>query len=379
MTEGQSKDNPLSNELKKIFLYNFHHKNNAKFVPFADYSMPINYELGILKEHLHVRSSAGIFDVSHMGQILITPTLANIAAMEKYIPLNLNNLKINKSYYSFLLNSNGGIIDDLIISKISYLDNIYYFIVYNSSRKKIDEKIFEENLTDYKLLNMNSLIALQGPKSKKILDTLFNLGEIYFMENKVINFLNNFIIISRSGYTGEDGFEVSVPNEISLEFINLLLSNNHTKLCGLGCRDSLRLEAGLSLYGNELNENTSPIEAKLKWAMSKERITDPNLNGQITIVNQIKNGTKKIKVGLQPVSKVILRSNMKLFDDKKNEIGFITSGGFSPTLKSSIGIGYINSFVVNKNKIYCLIRGAIEELKIVKLPFVNHKYKKGSI
>jgi aminomethyltransferase len=367
----------LSIELKKIFLNDYHKDNLAKFVSFAGYSMPINYDLGIIKEHQHVRNAAGIFDVSHMGQILVPVSDYNVISLKQLIPLNFKNLKINKSYYSFILNKKGGIVDDLILSKISYENTEYFYIVYNSGRKNVDEKIFKENLKEYRLLENNSLIAIQGPKAKEILRFLKFTEDFSFMESKVINFLDKFIIINRSGYTGEDGFELSLPNSISLEFIKLIMSNVNFKLCGLGSRDSLRLEAGLSLYGNELNENITPIDASLTWAIHKERLNDEILNGQKTLLTQYKNGSDKRKIGLESTPKLFLRSNMKLIDINKNEIGIITSGGFSPTLNSSIAIAYVNSSILKDTKIYSLIRGNVEELKIVKLPFVLHNYKRG--
>ena len=366
-----------NNVSKKIFLYEYHKKNNAKFASFAGYSMPINYESGIINEHHQVRNSVGIFDVSHMGQILINTLNTNKKILEKYIPINFDNLKKNKSYYSFMLNENGGIIDDLIISKIEFKNNSYYYIVYNAGRKNVDEKIFKDNLTEFNFLNNNSLIAIQGPKSNDILSNIIGSINLHFMESRVFEYLGESLIISRSGYTGEDGFEVSIPNSIALDFIKFILTNKNTKLCGLGSRDSLRLEAGLSLYGNELNESITPIEAKLSWSIHKERLTDINLNGQKKLYLQYNNPPTKIKIGVQPLSKIILRSNMKLLDRQKNEIGIITSGGFSPTLGKSIGIGYVDLFEENDTKIYTFIRGNLEELNVVKLPFVLHNYKKG--
>jgi aminomethyltransferase len=377
MTEGQSKVKSLSAIIKEIFLNDYHKYNHAKFTSFCGYSMPINYDLGIIKEHLHVRSSVGIFDVSHMGQILIPTSISNIIKLEKFVPLNLKNLKNNKSYYSFILNPHGGVVDDIILSKILYNDKEYFFIVYNALKKKKDEEIFKNNLSDYKLLKDNSLIAIQGPLAKEILFFLPKIEELFFMNSVVVNYFDYLIIINRSGYTGEDGFEISIPNNIVFQFINKLMKNKNAKLCGLGARDSLRIEAGLCLYGNELNENISPIEANLSWAINKERLNDENLNGQKILLNQFNKGTTKNKIAFKCLSKSILRNNMKLLDIRSNEIGYITSGAFSPTLKSSIGIGYINKKLQIGNKIFTLIRNNIEELEIVQLPFVFHKYKKG--
>ena len=367
----------MSIDLKKIFLNDYHIDNNAKFVSFAGYSMPINYVDGIIKENLQVRSSAGLFDVSHMGQILVLISDKNITNLEKYIPLSLGNLEINKSYYSFILNSNGGIIDDIILSKIKYQNNLYFFIVYNAGRKKQDEKIFNEILSDFIFLKEHTLIAIQGPFAEEILNFLPETKNLQFMNSLVVTYLDQLIIINRSGYTGEDGFEISIPNIISLNFIKKIMNNKNIKLCGLGARDSLRLEAGLSLYGNELSESITPIEANLKWAINKKRLMDINLNGQKNLLNQIIEGVTRHKIAVKSFSKSILRNNMKLFDNLNNEIGHITSGTFSPSIKSSIAVGYVNrKFDINE-KIYTTIRNINEELEIVKLPFVLHNYKKG--
>ena len=367
----------MSTELKKIYLNDYHKDNNAKFTSFAGYSMPINYGEGIIKENLHVRSSAGLFDVSHMGQILITTSNQNIDNLEKYIPLKLSNIKKNKCYYSFLLNNQGGVIDDIILSKINYQNIEYLFIVYNAGRKKEDEYIFSKILSDYIILNNHSLLAIQGPLSENALNFLFQIKNLKFMNSAVIDYLDHSIIISRSGYTGEDGFEISIPNTLSLDFIKKIMINSNIKLCGLGSRDSLRLEAGLCLYGNELNEFTTPIEANLNWTINKERLVDKKLNGYKILLNQINNVSKKHIIALKSFSKLILRSKMLLFDSLEKNIGHITSGTYSPSLKSSIAIGYINRNLNTNEKIYTNIRNVNEELKIVKLPFVLHNYKKG--
>lgn len=367
----------MSSDLKKIFLNDYHIDNNAKFLPFAGYNMPINYKEGIIKENLHVRSSVGIFDVSHMGQILISISDENIFNLEKYVPLNLRNLKNNKSYYSFILNFQGGIVDDIILSMIKFQNQDYFYIVYNASRKNKDENIFKEILSDYIFLNDNSLFAIQGPLSEETINFLPQIKDLLFMNSCTLTYLNHPLIITRSGYTGEDGFEISIPNSIALNFIKTLMTKANVKLCGLGSRDSLRLEAGLSLYGNELNESISPIEAKLSLFIHKKRLDDKNLNGSKILLNQIKNGTNKNKIGIKLLSKSILRNNMELIDNKKNVIGHVTSGAFSPTINSSIGIGYIDKKLKLGDIIYTKIRNNIEELEIVKLPFILHNYKKG--
>ena len=367
----------MSGTLKQVFLNNYHKEKKAKFFSFAGYSMPINYDQGIIKEHLHVRTSVGIFDVSHMGQILILISDLNIMNLEKYIPLNLKTLKNNKSYYSFIINTQGGVIDDIILSKITYQNKKYLFIVYNSGRKKEDEKIFRDNISNFIFLKDNSLIAIQGPLAEKIIHFLPGANNLSFMNSLVINYLKHSIIITRSGYTGEDGFEISVPNSIVLNFIEQTMENTNAKLCGLGARDSLRLEAGLCLYGNELDESTTPIEANLNWAINKERLNDKSLNGHEILLNQINRGINKHKIAIKSLSKSILRTGMKLLDNENNEIGYITSGAYSPIIKSSIAIGYIKRKLNINEKIFTTIRNKIEELEITKLPFILHNYKKG--
>ena len=371
-------DKLLPNSLNKIFLNDFHEINGAKFGSFAGYSMPINYSNGIIKEHLHTRKLIGVFDVSHMGQILIPSSMDNSKELEKIIPLDIINLKINNSFYSFILNDRGGIIDDLIISKIIVDNSEYFFIVYNSSRKKIDEEIFVKRTNNYLILKDHSLLAIQGPLSSKMMTSFSNeINKMYFMQINTFIFNNHTIIISRTGYTGEDGFELSIPNSIITEFINVLMRFNNTLLCGLGCRDTLRLEAGLSLYGNELNEDLTPVEANLSWAISKSRFKIGSFNGFETILHQIKHGTLQTRIGVKSKNKSILRSNMKIFNKNEKIIGKITSGGFSPTLNTSIAIGYIDKcFFEERDKLYCLIRNNIEEIELTKLPFVKHNYRR---
>ena len=366
----------MSKDLKKVYLNDFHIKHKAKLFPFAGYSMPINYVNGIIKEHLHVRELAGVFDVSHMGQILIPYTKHNITSLEQYIPISLRKLEFNNSKYSFILNNSGGIIDDIIISKIIINNNEFFFIVYNADRKTVVNKIFEKILNDYIYTHDQSLISIQGPLSYNSLSFLKIKPDMNFMQINSIHFQEQEIIISRSGYTGEDGFEISIPNIILNNFMDKLMKSRNVILCGLGSRDSLRMEAGLSLYGNELTEEITPAEAKLLWTIDRIRLDECNFNGCKIILDQIKNGVKEIKIGIKSVTKSILRSKMKIFDEKEKEIGFISSGGFSPSLKVSIGLGYVD-INYQHNKLFCLIRDKMEKIEIVKLPFISHKYKKG--
>ena len=361
-----------------IPLKNFHEINGAKMVPFAGFNMPINYKTGIINEHKNVRNHSGIFDVSHMGQVLVEVTDLHINNLEKYIPLKLNNLRNNRSNYTFLLNENGGVVDDLIVSLIDINSKSFLYIVYNASRKNEDEKIFFKCAPNAEILHIkNCLFSIQGPESIEVLNNVIEIPvDMHFLDIDVLKYKNNSAIVSRSGYTGEDGFEVSISIDQAEVFVKDLLENKNTMLCGLGSRDSLRLEAGLSLYGHELNENITPIEAGLSWALDKDRLNDTALNGNKILSNQLHNKPSNKKIGLISVNRSMLRDGMILFDRNKNNIGKITSGCFSPNLNKSIGIGYLNLNFDEEKEIFCEIRNKMELVKKTNLPFVKKNYKK---
>ena len=368
----------MSQLLNTVFLKDYYQDLGAIFAPFSGYLMPINFSTGIIREHNHTRSKCGIFDVSHMGQMLILVNKENIDKLETIIPRNLHKLPLFKCVYSFILNNKGGIVDDIIVSKIE-IDSIeFLLLIYNASRKKIDEEILTNLISDLKIIKNCSLIALQGPSSSLVLNEIFPLSnKLYYMENSRFIFNNENIFISRSGYTGEDGFEILVPNSQIKNFVKKLFNHQDTIPCGLGCRDTLRLEAGLCLYGNELNETISPIEANLKWAISQSRLKQDDFFGYKRIIQEIQSGTNHIRIGIKSISKSILRKNMILADNNGNKIGKITSGGFSPSLNISIGMAYIkNNYLKESNEIYCFIRDKLEIVKISNLPFLKHNYKR---
>ena len=369
----------MSETLKSVYLNDFYIDQGAKLAPFSGYSMPISFSNGIIKEHLHTRSAVGIFDVSHMGKMLIPCNDVNIHNLEFIIPQNLQKLKTYNSVYTFILNNEGGIVDDLIISKVNINDYDYFFLVYNAARKKIDQEIISDLVSDIDFLLDSNILAIQGPFSQNIIYNIFPESQnMKFMQIYTINYKNENILISRSGYTGEDGFEVFIPNTIITEIIKKLLSYEETLLCGLGSRDSLRLEAGLCLYGNEINENISPIQADLEWAIPKSRIQEGGFNGHKRILKEINNGINIRRVGMISKSKSILRSHMKLFDNKEFKIGEITSGGFSPSLNTSIAMAYITTNNISDSLIInCLIRKNMEQIEITQLPFIQHNYHRG--
>ena len=364
--------------LKNIFLKEFHRENGAKFVPFAGYEMPINYKKGIINEHLHVREKVGIFDVSHMGQILIPANDINLSALETYIPLDLKKIPLNKCHYSFILNQKAGIVDDIMLSKLDDNNQESVYIVYNSSRKKILDKIFSKICKSYNIINNRCLIAIQGPNSYSTLKSILDVSStMNFLDINIIQYQSSNLYVSRSGYTGEDGFEISIPYKNSESLVKHILRNDNALLCGLGCRDSLRVEAGLSLYGNEINEDITPIQAGLSWALDKKRLEDSNLNGANVLLLQLQTTKETKKIGLTPINKAMLRNNMTLHNSEKEEIGYITSGCFSPILNKSIAMGYIDNVSNKLDKLYVKVRGDFEEVNIDKIPFVKKNYKKG--
>ncbi|MDC1093192.1 glycine cleavage system aminomethyltransferase GcvT [Pelagibacteraceae bacterium] len=363
-------------QVQKTVLYNLHKSLGAKFVPFAGYEMPIQYKDGIVKEHISTRSYAGFFDVSHMGQFFLEGDDTLVEALEKIIPLDLKLLELNHSKYSFLLNDSGGIIDDLIITKTKK----GFCIILNAACKENDVKEISKFLNkDHKnFINSDlSLIALQGPKAVEILEKLTpGVSNLKFMTGNDYNFDGENLYITRSGYTGEDGFEISIPNNKVEKLIKFLIENKVNPI-GLGARDTLRLEAGLCLYGHDLNEKTNPVEANLKWAIAKRRRKEGGFNGWEIIKEMIANGSNKKRVGILPEGRIIARENTKVFSDQGKEIGVITSGTFGPSVNASVAMGYINSkFSEIGTKIQLEVRGKKYEGKVSELPFFKKSYVK---
>ena len=363
-------------EVQKTALYNIHKNLGAKFVPFAGYEMPIQYKEGIVKEHISTRTYAGFFDVSHMGQFFLEGDETLTEALEKIIPADLKSLKTNHSKYSFLLNNDGGIIDDLIVTKTEK----GFCIILNAACKENDIKQiskFLKNNHKHLLSNDLSLIALQGPKSVEILEKLIpGVSNLKFMTGNNFNYDNENLYITRSGYTGEDGFEISISDKKVEKLINFLISHE-VKPIGLGARDTLRLEAGLCLYGHDLNEKINPIEANLKWAIAKKRKDVGGFNGWEKIKNLLTNGSEKIRVGIKPEGKVIARENTKIFSTDDNEIGLVTSGTFGPSVNAPVAMGYVKSnFAKVGTPIKLEVRGKKYGGKVSELPFYKKSYVK---
>ena len=374
-------------ELKKTALHDLHRSLGAKSIPFAGYEMPVNYPLGIMKEHLYCRKSAGLFDVSHMGQLVIssnTKSMEFIAnELEKLLPIDVLGLGEDRQRYGFLPNKEGGIIDDLMISN----RGDHYFAVINASRKEIDFNYLKENIfgeIDVNLIQTRALIAIQGPQSEKILSNqIGELSSLKYLDVKNFLYKGEILWVSRSGYTGQDGFEISLPNSLCEVFCKNILEQDGIEPIGLGARDTLRLECGLCLYGQDLNETITPIEAGLKWAIQKVRRTggerEGGFVGQEKILKQIEEQPHFKREAFFPYGKAPLRSGTKLFSDDsgKNEIGVITSGGYSPSLERPISMGYLNhnKFKIG-NPIFGELRTKFFPIKLTKLPFVATSFKR---
>ena len=365
-------------EIKKTSLNKLHQDYNAKFVEFAGYQMPIQYSKGIIEEHKFTRSYSGIFDVSHMGQLFIYGGDDLTKDLEKIFPLNLKDLRVNSSKYSFLMNEDAGIYDDLIITKIDG----GYLIILNAACKSNDFKIISRLLNKKYQMNLDesrSLIAIQGPKSVEILDKILNeVSELNFMEGNWFDYKDQKLFVTRSGYTGEDGFEISISNKFSEDFTKKLISSG-AELIGLGARDTLRLEAGLCLYGHELGVDKTPIEANLKWAISKERMAKGGFIGSDKILNQINDGIKQIRVGIKPEGRLIAREKTKILNESELVIGEITSGTFGPSVSGPVAMGYVEKEFSKKNtKVFLEVRGKKYPANICGLPFYKKSYVKGA-
>jgi aminomethyltransferase len=362
----------------KTALYNLHLKHGAKFVPFAGYQMPIQYSEGIIDEHKYTRTNAGLFDVSHMGQLFIKGENELTDDLEKIFPLDLKNILLNQSKYSFLMNEDACIHDDLIITKVKG----GYNIILNAACKNQDYEIIKKLLSNKYEMILNSdlsLIAIQGPKSADILkEIIIGPEKLNFMNGNWFKYKDESIYITRSGYTGEDGYEISISNKKVEELTeNLLLKG--VKLIGLGARDTLRLEAGLCLYGHDIDLETTPIEANLKWAISKKRLENGGFMGFDKIDSQIKLGTKRLRVGIAPEDRIIAREKTKIYNTDNEIIGEITSGTFGPSVQKPITLGYVQTKYSDLDtKVLLEVRGKKYPAKICKLPFYKKSYVKGA-
>ena len=369
----------LEQNLKTTPLYKIHNNNAAKLVSFAGYYLPIQYANGIIAEHNHTRKAASVFDVSHMGQIKISGPMIH-DALEKILPISFSRIAPGQIKYTQFLNKEGKIIDDLMIHR-SFEDNQIWLVVNADCTEKDLDHLYSNLNRSYKieLIDDRALIAIQGPKSSNILKEFFNeIDNMPFMTGDWFTYDNEQFFVSRCGYTGEDGYEVSIKDRYAEEFINKLLQFKDVKLAGLGARNSLRMEAGLCLYGNDISILTSPVEAGLTWSIPKERIENGGFIGHENIKKDLIDGVEKKLVGIKPLGKLPAREGTQILSKNGKIIGEITSGGYSPSLQAPIAMGYINAEILQKNcEILLSVRGNSLPAEIVSLPFVEHKYFRG--
>ncbi|MDO8844657.1 glycine cleavage system aminomethyltransferase GcvT [Methylicorpusculum sp.] len=365
---------PTVTSLKKTSLNDLHTRSGARFIAFAGYEMPLQYEKGIIQEHLHCRNHAGLFDISHMGQCLVKGEAA-AGELEKLCPGNITRLNNGQQQYTVFTNADGGTIDDIVITKFES----HLAITVNAACKEKDFQHLQKHLSDrvqFQILNEHALLALQGPKAANI---LFNLVpeacELSFMHAFYTEIEGIRCMISRSGYTGEDGFEISVPNKHVNQLAELILNESDVELIGLGARDTLRMEAGLCLYGHELNETITPVEAGLNWIIHGNNRRFP---GAGTILYQLQNGSELLRTGLIVNARTPVRENALLVDEQGSPLGHVTSGGFSPSLGKPIAMALINSdAAIIGSTVYAQVRNSPVELTVCDLPFVPRRYFRG--
>ncbi len=375
----------MTQSLRKTPLNALHREFGAKLTEFAGYEMPVQYGLGILGEHQHTRKKAGLFDVSHMGQVILSGQSYEETALslEKVLPMDVLGLEIGRQRYGFLTNDDGGILDDLMFSNRG--DHI--FVVLNAACKDSDIKylrsLLEPNISIKEIEN-RALIALQGPASEAVLGKYHpQIKNMKFMDVETLPIDGSECWISRSGYTGEDGFEISIPAEAAEPITRSILSNQNVEFIGLGARDSLRLEAGLCLYGHDIDQATTPVEASLTWAIQKARRSNGSrasgFIGSEIILKQLAGGTNKKRVGLLPQTRAPMREGVEIFatETSKEAIGKITSGGYGPTVGYPIAMGYINSEYANsEDDLFGELRGKRVPVKVSNLPFVPLNFKR---
>ncbi len=364
--------------LKHTPLYGLHEELGAKLVPFAGYAMPVSYPLGIMKEHLHTRSKAGLFDVSHMGQVIISgPDAAR--RLETLVPVELEALAIGQQTYALFTNESGGVIDDLMITRQAVNK---FFLVINADCKARDLQHLRENLQDLDIVYLedHGLLALQGPAAKDVIaEYVPDLQSMSFMQAREAEIAGIRTYISRSGYSGEDGFEISVAAADAEKLARILLAHEAVEAVGLGARDSLRLEAGLCLYGHELNDEITPIEANLNWSISKSRRMggekEGGFPGADIILKQMQNGVSKKRVGLLVDGRIPVREGAQLTSEQGNIIGKVSSGGFAPTMAAPIAIAFVDQENAQPGQILqALVRNKVIPVEVCRLPFVPQNY-----
>jgi len=379
-------------DLKRTALYALNVELGGKMVPFAGYEMPVQFPAGILTEHLQTRASAGLFDVSHMGQAFLrleNPSgdgearhAAVAALVESLTPGEIKGLKPGQIRYTLLLNDEGGIRDDLMVTRPrDPADAGTLFLVVNAGTKDADFAHIASKLKGkarLERLDDRALVAIQGPKAAEVVDRIIpGVAAMSFMTAANFTWERAELFVSRSGYTGEDGYEISVPGAMATAFARVLLAQNEVAPIGLGARDSLRLEAGLCLYGHDIDEQTTPIEANLTWAIGKRRKTEKGFPGADRIMDQLFNGAKRVRVGIKPEGRAPAREGTEIVDATGVPAGKITSGGFGPSVNGPIAMGYVRADLAKDNtELGLIVRGQKMPARVVPLPFVQKRFHK---
>ncbi|MBJ6124278.1 glycine cleavage system aminomethyltransferase GcvT [Microvirga splendida] len=380
MAEPARSDEPLL----KTPLHAEHVACGARMVPFAGYDMPVQYPAGILTEHNWTREHAGLFDVSHMGQAALGgPDHETTArALEALIPADIVNLKPGQQRYSQLLDENGGILDDLMVTRpTTDEEEGYIYLVVNASMKEADYAHIQARLPHGVTLvrgEDRALLALQGPAAEGVLTRLgSNAASLSFMMSGWFEIAGLRCHVSRSGYTGEDGFEISVKADDAAALWRALLADPEVKPIGLGARDSLRLEAGLCLYGHDIDTTTSPIEAGLIWSIQKRRREEGGFPGAERIQREIKDGAARVRVGIKPEGRAPAREGSVITTPDGREVGIVTSGGFGPTVNGPVAMGYVSKDVsAVGTDLHLIVRGKPLPAKVAAMPFAPHRYKR---
>jgi aminomethyltransferase len=363
-----------------------HVRSGARMVPFAGYDMPVQYPTGILTEHNWTREHAGLFDVSHMGQAFLVAedksheTVAR--ALEALIPADVLNLKPNQQRYSQLLADDGGILDDLMVTRVGAPGHEgWLYLVVNASMKEADYAHIQTRLPEGVTLKRKDdlgLMALQGPAAAAVLTKLApEAADLPFMMSADVQIDGTWCHISRSGYTGEDGFEISCHAGDAAKLWNALLADPEVKPIGLGARDSLRLEAGLCLYGHDIDTTTSPIEAGLIWSIQKRRREEGGFPGAARVQREIKDGPARVRIGIRPEGRAPAREGAVIATPDGREVGIVTSGGFGPTVNGPVAMGYVaKDFSAVGTDLHLVVRGKPLPAKVAAMPFAPHRYKR---
>lgn len=355
-----------------------HQELGGKMVPFAGYSMPVQYPAGVLTEHLHTRANAGLFDVSHMGQVEIKgPDCARW--LETLVPGDIVGLGLGKTRYTVFTNDQGGILDDLMVSK---LGEDHLFLVINAACKHQDFAHMQAAIgakVRMRMIEDRALLALQGPKAAEALGAIAPQAlSMTFMTIAEIEIAGIACLATRSGYTGEDGWEISVPTAQAETLARRLLALPGVMPVGLGARDSLRLEAGLCLYGSDIDTATTPVEASLSWILGKRRRAEGGFPGAAVIQKQLAEGPARLRVGIQPLGRAPARAHTEITDENGNRLGEICSGGFGPSADRPVAMGYVpRAFAAQGTQLKLVVRGKALDAEVVTLPFVPHRYFKG--